>query len=760
MVNFSTFKNMRVLGIAGVLSLTILIALFIACSDDNNNPTYPFERTVLDISIVKRCIDGSFAAKANCYLMRWQPPIEKNGLQSYYIWLDNVVVKDSVQSISEQQMNQADKIIPYNGKGTGDSLDLTDLLSKFLERDSLHIAIWAKYSGSEQGAVQHIYIYFGDDIKPAVVHFTDSTSAGAIWLNWVRPTDQREFYLPDELNGPIAGYNINIQATDKTENIRDAIVRVSLAGTDISASNLEKFYEFKKDGRGVALKSIANTNIYFLGIAVIDGKGFANESIQNSWKMTISGLKPEHSYKVSIVAYDSAGNFSLAERYIATTDPYPPLIANKFWLYKDSGDGHARLDSNRLILFWPRSVDPLTNITAIELDSTLRIPSNYLPNVHYREVKNYSIEQWSGTAWEVIPKIDVISEGYYNARYNLENDSMQFNVNGMYVSDTLRYILPGAEVILRIRAIDSSGHYSKAWEATVAVSKGKFWQYECPPNFGAVMKPDSSVFCIEKTQHLFDNKNFKRNVLYTEAKSICNSLGFYLCTEQEWNAACNSNGVRYGVIEERGFEPANFLSRNCGVGTGDSLSAKTIDKRNKICASPDGIRDLPGQLQEWVAGTSDTGEIPLLKGSSYAAFSDVSIAELAQCKNNFSPTRIRPRYYTDSVYLYRSGSRIDTLPARDSLRANPYAVLPPNSLPDTILRYTLSLGGEELGIDYVDQADYRRRGGKIYLDVLWQGLDYKPKDTLQSLILGTESINASKFFLDPTVGFRCCAQSF
>jgi hypothetical protein len=754
------------------LLFLILCALLCTCSDDNNNPTFPFERSVLDVSVVKRCKDGTFKPGTNCYLMRWQHPIEKKDLQRYYIWIDTTVVKDSDQKISQSQMEQATSVIDYNNKSIGDSLDLTNLIKEFLERDSLHIAIWAKYSGSEQGAVQHMHVYFGDDVSPAMVSFSDSVISGTIWISWTRPTDQRDFYFPEITNGPIAGYNITIKAetADPTEDIRNSTLYASLAGDYIKPTDLKRSQVFYKDGRGVKLKGVNEDDSKTLRYAIVDGKGFSDNIEENNWKVEITGLKPEHKYNINIIAYDSAGNSSIPNNESKkTTDGIPPLIASKFWLYPDSGDGLPRLDSNRLILFWPRSVDPLTNAaaTGIQLDSRLDT-KNYRLGIDYAEVEKYLIEQWNGVNWDSVPRGDfIVHEGYYNTRYRLENNSMKFDENGEFVSDTLRWVLPGDTIRLRIRAIDSSGYYSKAWIETIAVSKGEFWQNTCPPNFVPV-KMDPSTFCMEKLHHISENK-FEQNILHREAKERCENLGYHLCTEQEWNAACTSNGSKYGVIEERNFSPDKFLFGNCGVGTGNSIDVNNIAKRNKICTSPDGVRDLPGQLQEWVTGKDDDGkEIPLLKGTSYAIFEGISRVELAQCKNKFTPTRIRPRYTTDSVYLYRSGSRIDTLLTRDTLRTI-YAILKPDSLPDTLLVYNLkSTKGDLLGFDYVDKKEYRRRGGNEWLKELWKGLKYEPKEELRVLILGAESmkilisgadsIAVSNFFLDPTVGFRCCAQ--
>jgi len=753
------------------LLIAFVLAVLFACSDDNNNPTYPFERTVLDVSIVKKCKDGSSPPGSNCYLMRWSHPIEKKDLHSYYVWLDTTVVPNGAQGVTEAQISLASAVKAYSGRGDGDSLDLTNLISNYLKRDSLHIAIWARYSGSEQGVVQHLHAHFGDDIRPSVVNFGDSVSANTIWIDWMRPTDQRDFYSPGEINGPIAGYNVSIKAeTNATEDIRNA--RVFLTQNPVNSS-LMRFERFSKDGKGVKLASVTQNDPKLLRLAVIDGKGFdSTNTLLNSWRMEITDLKPEHSYNIIIAAYDSAGNVSREEsRSIRTTDNIPPNNISSFWYYTDSNDNRPILDSNRLILFWTLSMDPLGN-------------------GHYRNVMGYSIEQQNANAqWNAIPRTYAIGSEYYNARYRLENGSMKLDPEGGYVSDTLRWVLPEETVALRVRAIDSSRHYS-GWTYTTVAPKGELWEHKCPNQDFAPVQMSSGVFCMEKLQHKRNSNEFKNNVLYREAKKTCEDNGFRLCSEQEWHAACNSKGFSYGVIEERSesgiFSPSEFLFLYCGVGTGDSSSAIKVDKRNKICASPDGIRDLPGQLQEWVTGLEGTKEVPLLKGTSYAVFEGASRVELAQCRNRFKPTRIRPRFTEDSIYLYRTGSRIDTMLTRDSLRTL-YAAVAKDKFTDTILVYALSKNGDSLGLDYVDQAECRRRGekkdgclyrcgdkhddvcGDKWFGVLWEGLNYKLEEKRRVLILGTESrevlvlgtdsTNVANIFLDPTVGFRCCANA-
>jgi hypothetical protein len=700
----------------------LICALLCTCSDDSN-PTYPIERTILDVSIAKRCEDGSFKPGANCYLLRWQHPYEKKDLQSYYVWIDTVVVNDSTQKPSQSQMDKAEKVIPYSNRGDGDSLDLTDLISGFLERDSLYIAIWAKYNGSDQGMIRHYHIYFGDDVPPLPVNFSDSASANRIWISWIRPTDQRDFYFPDITDGPIAGYNIEIKTLDTSENIRNANVLVSLGGNAVESSKVIRAQRFEKKGRSAALANIPNASPSYLRLAIADGDGYdINDMQNNNWRLEVSGLKPEQEYEISIQSWDIAGNYSLnvpKGRPTKTTDNIAPLIASKLWFDLDNNDMLPRLDSNRLVLTWLKSVDPLIEPTPIRLDSVLNIPENCLPGSCYQEVKDYLIEQWNGSDWETI-----------------SDASVARSTSGDFVSDTLRRVTPGEEITLRIRAVDNSGHYSRAWISTFTASKGEFWQTKCPADFMPLKKDSSAVFCMEKFQH-FNGDEFEKNVLYIEAKRICESLngksGFEnfavgLCTEREWNAACNGRGSSYGVIEEADFQPNAFLKDHCGTLTGNSLNAHFVSKRDRRCVSPDGIRDLPGQLQEWVIGQSDSGEVAILKGTSYAEFRGATAEELAQCKNRSIPTRAVLRYTTDST-----------------------------DLKDTIFVYSLeSMAGDYLGQDFVKKSEYNNRGGDKWLDVRWQGLKYRKEKEMQVLILGEETV-VKDFFLDPSVGFRCCA---
>ena len=499
---------------------------------------------------------------ADCYILRWHVPIETKDLQSFHIWLDTTVVRDSAQNISSSQISNASANKEYNKNSNVDSLDLTELIKPYLERDSVHLAILAQYSTGDQGAVQHTFIHFGDNMDPSIVYFNDSASTNTIFIDWIRPTDQKDFYHPEINNGPIAYYKIIVTAVDNKEDIRNISIKVNAADTVLNSSNIKT--------------KTSDVAKYRLEFDITDSKGvdLQNEK-NNEWKMEISGLKTQSTYSVLIAAYDIAGNRSISEEiFIPTTDEFPPTIASEILVL-------GMLDSNRLIISWLNSFD-------------------------YSRIRTYILEQQNGEIWESVPRITGYDEsGYYN-------------FNTTFAVDTLRRVSPAEKITLRLRAIDRTGYYSAPLIQTITVPG----ENNCAEGFAQV-KNGEETFCMEKYER-------SSNVLYGEAKNLCEADGYKLCTEAQWNAACTSGGVKYGVIEDRGFDAEIFLYENCGVGT------NATGKRNNICVSPDGVRDLPGQLQEWVVSEDDT---PILKGSSYKVFQGdfSSRAELAQCANYFTP---------------------------------------------------------------------------------------------------------------------------
>ncbi len=754
----------------GLLSL-FAAAFLAACSDTSNGDDYRFERAVQDLSILRGCASQSDTT-SSCYRMRWRIPIETRNLLRFHVWIDTLVVGDSAKNVPSGATEKSIRIPFENPEVLYDTLDLTEHVAEYLKRDSLAIAIWSEYGdGDESGDVQHIYVHFGDDISPALVTITDSSWTTGAAIDWARPTDQYDYYAPESLSGKIAGYNILLWAEDSSQDIRNAKVRILHDGqTDSTGKDFWlRHHRFRYTSDSLWIDTTSSQDRNYLRIAVIDGNGFDFSSDSaNRYRMIVEGLYPESNYTIGIIAWDSAGNVSgtgsvETNQLFMTTDRIAPLMGSALWARPDTSDpARVALDSNRVLVYWPRSFDPLSVASGITADSVIHIPGDCFEGFCYRNVKSYDVETWNGSSWEKATGAGGVSEERYRTSYRKDGDSMIVSATGEFVVDTIRWIVPGDTLILRIRAIDSSGYYSKALIDTLAVSKGPEADLDCPEGFVPVRTSDTTRFCIERFEHLNEDSSFAHNVLYSEAVAACEAIsasGFQvsLCKSQDWKAACLAQGrTSYGVIEESDFSAAEFLYRNCGVGTDDSTSATDISKRNRLCASPDGIRNLSGGFQEWVAGPDTLPQ--LLRGSSYVYYTGESRESLSKCTTYFIPNRTRVAYTQDTVYLYREGSKVDTSLVQDTSRTL-YRILTVKDFKDSIQFFKVSSpAGDSLGEDYAPLSEYRK-GGESWIKSLAGNLAYEPI-RIEAVFFTGGTVpyrGAAAFYTAPSISFRCCA---
>ena len=122
----------------------------------------------------------------------------------------------------------------------------------------------------------------------------------------------------------------------------------------------------------------------------------------------------------------------------------------------------TRLDSNnRVRLFWSKSIDPIKEDHNIVEDSVLIIPSSCSEYFCYKNVSKYIVERFNGISWDLLSYAGVDISSRYVKQYAWNNDSMIVSSIGQFVTDTIRWVLPGDTLIIRIRSVDSSGYYSE-----------------------------------------------------------------------------------------------------------------------------------------------------------------------------------------------------------------------------------------------------------------------------------------------------------
>lgn len=767
-----------------IFKVFTIIGLFLlaSCADDDEGVEYFFDREILDMSVLRECApgveDGSY-----CYQLRFRYPIETKDLKGIHLWLDTTVIDDTSKAVSSAALEKS-ILIEYNDKKADDfdTIDLTALLADYLDRDSLQVALWPEYTDKDKdekkGSLQRLHIHFGDDSPPSRVNLQDSVWSTGALFDWARPTDQIDFYDPNNISGPIVGYNIVIYAENKEEDLRNLKIKVlqntKVDSTGSSLYNKHARIRAIKDSIWVDETSQSDNVKNYMRIVVLDGKGFDFDLVDaNRFRLIIEGLQPESRYTIGITAYDSSGNDSGNDgsetvennQLFITTDKIAPLMPEMIFTVRDTlNSSFTRLDSNnRVLIYWSNSVDPVEESHNISVDSVLKIPSSCSEYFCYRAVSKYIIERYNGNSWDLLAYAGGEASTRYTKKYEWKGDSMAVSAIGKFVSDTIRWVLPMDTLILRIRSVDSSGYYSKALIDTLYIAPHQVADLECPPGFVAVESSDTTRFCMESIEHRDGNGEFYSNVLHSEAMEICNAMslpGFNvsLCHESDWQKACLSGGSStYGVIEDGDVASSEYLFSYCNVGTNDSLFAKSFVNRNAKCANRFGIRDLPGQYQEWVLGrSSDT--LQVLKGSSFQQFEGLDRETAAMCTNRFFPYYTRMGYTQDTIYLYVNGTTVDTTLTADTTKTL-YAILTQKDFKDTLQFFDVKNPEtlEVIGEDYALLSEYKK-GDSLWLENLAQGLIYEPsRKEVVFLLKPTSYRAAAAFYKDNSISFRCCA---
>jgi len=126
-------------------------------------------------------------------------------------------------------------------------------------------------------------------------------------------------------------------------------------------------------------------------------------------------------------------------------------------------------------------------------------------------------------------------------------------------------------------------------------------------------------FCIDATERVEEGSTVPRHFMsWTSSRALCESEGARLCLESEWVFACEGEEMRpYPYGWERDSQACN-VDRSTDIGRPGRL----VDHRDPAgshehCASPFGVQDLAGNVEEWVQADNGkkSGWKEVLKGS-------------------------------------------------------------------------------------------------------------------------------------------------
>lgn len=124
-------------------------------------------------------------------------------------------------------------------------------------------------------------------------------------------------------------------------------------------------------------------------------------------------------------------------------------------------------------------------------------------------------------------------------------------------------------------------------------------------------------FCIDRDEYTEPGARLPANhKSFVEAQQICESQGKRVCTESEWNFACEGKEMRpypYGYERD---------SRACNADRTDILTPSKALRDLRApsdafpeCVSPFGVRNLSGNLEEFVLREGSDPPRPAMKGA-------------------------------------------------------------------------------------------------------------------------------------------------
>jgi len=150
--------------------------------------------------------------------------------------------------------------------------------------------------------------------------------------------------------------------------------------------------------------------------------------------------------------------------------------------------------------------------------------------------------------------------------------------------------------------------------------KGRYHEFRCAEYAPSTCRSAARRplrFCIDRGEYVPPGETLPANhQSFRHAQAVCGSLGKRVCQESEWNFACEGEEMRpypYGFARD---------SDACNADRTDILTAagKLRDLRappgaHPRCASPFGVLDLAGNLEEFVAIDGSHPVRPAMKGA-------------------------------------------------------------------------------------------------------------------------------------------------
>jgi len=150
--------------------------------------------------------------------------------------------------------------------------------------------------------------------------------------------------------------------------------------------------------------------------------------------------------------------------------------------------------------------------------------------------------------------------------------------------------------------------------------KGAYEHFRCAEYAPSTCKSKARRhlrYCIDKHEYVPPGDTLPANhKSFTHAEQTCGALGKRVCRESEWNFACEGAEMRpypYGFTRDPGA--CNADRKDITAKSGELRDLRAPPGAHPRCASPFGVLDLAGNLEEFVAMDGRGPARPAMKGA-------------------------------------------------------------------------------------------------------------------------------------------------
>ncbi len=148
---------------------------------------------------------------------------------------------------------------------------------------------------------------------------------------------------------------------------------------------------------------------------------------------------------------------------------------------------------------------------------------------------------------------------------------------------------------------------------------GRYHEYRCaaydPPR--CTTSRVRMSFCIDAREYSPPDQTLPANrVSFRDAQRICGELGKRVCTESEWNFACEGEAMRpYPYGDRRDARACHADRTDLWEEDGRTVRDQRVPSGSYAgCVSPFGVFDMAGNVEEFVERDDDPGK-PAMKGA-------------------------------------------------------------------------------------------------------------------------------------------------